>query len=54
MRLKFVSIDRTTPQMFAPRIEEYLPEDLLAQFVAEIVEQLDLKCCAIRQTVRST
>ncbi len=43
MRRRFVSADRKTPQMFPPTIEEYLPEDHLARFVVEIVEQLDLR-----------
>ena len=43
MSRRFVSIDRSTPQMFPASIEEYLPEDHLARFVVEIVEQLDLR-----------
>ena len=43
MRKRFISVDRSTPQMFPPRIDDYLPEDHLARFVVEIVEQLDLR-----------
>ena len=43
MRKRFVSVDRTTPQMFPARIDDYLPEDHLARFVVDIVEQLDFR-----------
>ena len=43
MRKRFISVDRSTPQMFPARIDDYLPEDHLARFVVDIVEQLDLR-----------
>jgi len=39
---KFVPIDRNTPYIFPPCVQDYLPEDHLARFVVEIVDQLDL------------
>lgn len=38
----FVSLDRATPFLLPPSLEEWLPEQHLARFVVEIVEQLDL------------
>lgn len=38
----FKSVDRSTPDMFPASIDDYLPEQHLARFVVEIVEQLDL------------
>jgi transposase len=42
MPVEFVPIDRDTPYLFPPSIQDYLPEDHLARFVAEIVDQLDM------------
>ena len=42
MSPRFVSVDRSTPFLFPPSVEDWLPEDHLARFVAEIVAQLDL------------
>jgi len=42
MAVNFVSVDRDTPNFFPPTVQEYLPEDHLARFVVEIVDQLDL------------
>lgn len=38
----FRPIDRATPYLLPPSVEEWLPDDHLARFVVEIVEQLDL------------
>lgn len=38
----FVPVDRATPFLLPPSLQEWLPEDHLARFVVEIVEQLDL------------
>lgn len=38
----FRPIDRATPYLLPPSVEEWLPEDHLARFVVEIVDQLDL------------
>lgn len=39
---KFVSIDRDTPYIFPPCVQDYLPEGHLARFVVEIVDGLNL------------
>lgn len=38
----FVPVDRSTPFLLPPSLQEWLPEDHLARFVVEVVEQLDL------------
>ena len=38
----FRTCDRATPYLLPPSVEEWLPEDHLARFVVEIVDQLDL------------
>jgi transposase len=43
MAVNFVGVDRDTPDMFPATVQEYLPEDRLARFVVEIVDQLDLR-----------
>ena len=42
MAVEFIPIDRDTPYMFPPSVQDYLPEDHLARFVVDIVDQLDL------------
>jgi transposase len=42
MAVEFIPIDRETPYIFPPCVQDYLPEDHLARFVVDIVEQLDL------------
>lgn len=42
MGVKFITIDRETPYILPPSVQDYLPEDHLARFVVEIVDQLDL------------
>ena len=42
MAVRFIPVDRHTPHLFPPSIQDYLPEDHLARFVVDIVEQLDL------------
>jgi transposase len=42
MAVEFVPIDRDTPYLFPPSVQDYLPEDHLARFVAEMVDQLDM------------
>ncbi len=42
MAVEFIPIDRETPYIFPPCVQDYLPEGHLARFVVEIVEQLDL------------
>ncbi len=43
MAVEFIPIDRETPYIFPPCVQDYLPEGHLARFVVEIVEQLDLR-----------
>jgi transposase len=38
----FRTIDRGTPYLLPPAVDEWLPKDHLARFVVEIVDQLDL------------
>jgi transposase len=39
---RFVGVDRNTAYLMPPSVQEWLPENHLARFVVEIVEQLDL------------
>jgi len=39
---RFVAVDRDTQFLFPPSVQEWLPEDHLARFIVDIVEQLDL------------
>jgi transposase len=39
---RFVPIDRETNFLFPPSVQEWLPQDHLARFVVDVVEQLDL------------
>lgn len=43
MATQFILIDRDTPYILPPCIQDYLPEDHMARFVVEIVDQLDLR-----------
>ena len=38
----FVPVDRSTPFLLPPSLQEWLPEDHLARFVVEVIDQLDL------------
>ena len=40
---RFKSIDRETPYLFPPSVQEWLPEKHLARFVVEIVSRLNLR-----------
>lgn len=50
MAIKFIPVDRDTPQLFPRSVQDYLPEDHLARFVVDIVEQLDLRHLAFVYT----
>lgn len=39
---RFRPINRDTPQLFPPTVQDYLADDHLARFVVDIVDQLDL------------
>jgi transposase len=43
MPQRFISVDRDTPFMLPPSINDWLPEGHLARFVVEIVQALDLR-----------
>ncbi|ABL01001.1 IS1182 family transposase [Pelobacter propionicus] len=43
MKSKFIEVDRETPYLLPPSLQDWLPEKHLARFVVEIVEQLDLR-----------
>ena len=38
----FRPVDRKTPYLLPPSVEEWLPEDHLARFIVEVVDQLDV------------
>ena len=40
---RFVSVDRDTAYLLPPSVDEWLPEDHLARFVVEVIDQLDLQ-----------
>ena len=42
MAVEFITINRDTPYIFPPSVQDYLPDDHLARFVVDIVDQLDL------------
>lgn len=42
MAVNFIPIDRNTPYLLPPSVQDYVPEDHLARFVVDIVDQLDL------------
>jgi len=42
MAVEFIPVDRDSPYIFPPCVQDYLPDDHLARFVVDIVEQLDL------------
>jgi len=42
MMSRFVTADRDTPYLFPLSVTDWLPEDDLARFVVEVVDQLDL------------
>jgi len=43
MKASFIEVDRYTPYLLPPSVQDWLPEKHLARFVVEIVEQLDLR-----------
>src|SRR5271163_1982084 len=40
---RFFSRDRETPMLLPPSLQDWLPQDHLARFIVEAVEQLDLR-----------
>lgn len=43
MTNRFVTVDRDTPYLFPPSVQEWLPENHLARFVVEVISQLNLR-----------
>lgn len=43
MATQFILIDRDSPYILPPCVQDYVPEDHLARFVVELVDQLDLR-----------
>ncbi len=41
MSVRFRSINRSTPYLLPPSIDEWLPDSHLARFVVDVVNQLD-------------
>src|SRR3981081_1081608 len=42
MSTRFKAVDRETPYLLPPSVDEWLPEQHLARFVVEVVDGLDL------------
>ena len=40
---RFICLDRDTAYLLPPSVDEWLPEDHLARFVVEVIDQLDLQ-----------
>jgi len=49
---RFVTVDRNTAYLLPPSVEDWLPQDHLARFVVDIVDQLDLS--ALTREYRGT
>ena len=39
---RFIAVDRDTAYLLPPSVDDWLPQDHLARFVVEVIEQLDL------------
>ena len=50
MAEKFVHVDRVTPLLLPPSIQEWVPDDHPARLTVELVDQLDLTAAATNQT----
>ena len=51
--VNFRPIDRSTPYLLPPSVEDWLPKDHLARFVVDIVDQLDLSALDLPFTGRA-
>lgn len=38
---RFIPVDRQSSYLFAPSVEDWLPENHLARFIVEVIERLD-------------
>lgn len=45
---RFIQVDRDTMYLLPPSVDEWLPENHLARFVVEVVDQLDLSKLTVR------
>jgi len=54
MAVEFIPINRDTPYIFPPSVQDYLPDDHLARFVVDIVDQLDLSHLSAAYTGRGS
>jgi transposase len=48
MAAKFILIDRDTYYFLPPCVQDYLPEDHMARFVVDLIDQLDLRSLSTR------
>ena len=39
---RFIAVDRETAYLLPPSVDEWLPQDHLARFMVEVIDQLDL------------
>lgn len=54
MAVRFKTIDRDTPYLLPPSVQDYVPEDHLARFIVDIVQQLDLRGIATQYSGRGS
>jgi transposase len=54
MSERFKTVDRDTPYLFPPSVQEWLPERHLARFVVEVVSRLDLRKLVDSYTARGS
>ena len=45
---QFILTDRYTSYLLPPCVQDYLPEDHMARFVVELVDQLDLRSLSMQ------
>ncbi len=51
---RFIQVGRQQQYLLQPSIDEWLPENHLARFIAEVIDQLDLSRLAHRYTGRDS
>ena len=44
---RFTAVDRDTAYLLPPSVDEWLPQNHLARFVVEVIDQLDLSEVAL-------
>ncbi len=49
---RFIPVDRQTDYLLPPSVDEWLPDDHLARFVVDVVEQLNLSALPRRYAGR--